>query len=105
MPVDPRPSTTKRIGCVPAARLTVAVTSIHVCQPPVLGIDNGPVTFAPPISTWNVPPGPLAATRAVNLYEPAEPTETVNVNHSPRSNQPTSKPPPASVVCSTSTSS
>src|ERR1051326_7740388 len=105
MLVDPRLSTTKRMVCVPAVRLTVATTSAHACQPPVFGTDNGPVTLTPPTSTWNVPPGPLAATRAVNLYEPAAATETVYFNHSPRSIQPTSKPPPPSLVCSTSTSS
>jgi hypothetical protein len=58
-------SATTRIRWTPAFSDTVAVTSVHDCHPPVLGIVNGPVVFTPSNSTWNVPPGPLAATRAV----------------------------------------
>ena len=41
------------------------VTVTQVCVPPVLGTAMGPVRSTPSISTWNVPPGPDAATRAL----------------------------------------
>src|SRR5256885_12894293 len=69
-PDGPLPSATIRSDCGPAVSETSVLMSVHACQPPVLGIVSIPVLLTPPTSTWNVPPAPLAATRAVNMYEP-----------------------------------
>src|SRR5262245_55112564 len=49
-------SSTSRATCVPLDRVTVLVTVLQFCQPPVLGTVTGPVTFVPFISRWNVAP-------------------------------------------------
>ena len=56
-------SKTSRAVWGPAASVTVPVTVCQFCQPPVLGIVSAPVTLAPFISRWNVPPVAGAATR------------------------------------------
>jgi len=62
-------------GDLIAARATVFV--VHFWCPPVLGIVIGPVRLTPPASTWNVPPGPFDATRALRLKLPDFVTSTV----------------------------
>ena len=49
-------SAIRRATCRPAASVAVAVMVCQACQPPVLGTVSEPVTFAPFISRWNVPP-------------------------------------------------
>src|SRR5512133_1655442 len=44
-----------RITCVPAARLTVFVTSVQFCQPPVEGTLRPPVLSTPPNRTFTTP--------------------------------------------------
>ena len=60
----PGASKTTLATCGPAPSVTTFEIVVHVCQPPVAGIVSAPVTLIPPNSTWNVPPGVGAATRA-----------------------------------------
>src|SRR5687767_12214267 len=97
-------SITTRMTCCPALNVTFDTTFVvHVCHPPVFGILCAPVTFTPFISTWNVQPVLIEATRRRNSYVPAV-TLTVYSTHSLESIKPTLNPPPVSVVPSISTS-
>ncbi len=69
-------SRTSRAICTPALSVTVRVTVCHACHPPVFGTVTGPVTSAPFISRWNVPPCPEDATRNAAVYAPGAVTLT-----------------------------
>src|SRR5262245_34751051 len=89
-PAGPAESITIRQTCGPAASCTPdRVTVVHDCQPPVSGMERGPVLSTPSTSMWNVPPRPADATRASIVYVPATPTVAEYCNHSPAKIQPT----------------
>src|SRR5262249_38700086 len=75
-PPGPAVSITTRAICAPALSVTLVVTLCHTCHPPVFGTAIAPDTFTPFISTWNIPPCPDDATRAVSVYVPAVATLT-----------------------------
>src|SRR6478672_4912534 len=52
----PAASKTSRATCCPAVSDIAAVTVCQFCHPRVFGTVSGPVTLAPFISRWNVPP-------------------------------------------------
>src|SRR3569833_395265 len=92
--------------CWPAGSVTLTLTVVNVCQPPVAGQVLVPESFAPvEFSIWIVPPAPPEATLAPSVYVPAVATLIVYFIHSPLLVQPTLKPPPVSVHASTSTPS
>src|SRR5579872_1644198 len=93
--------------CCPAANVTLAVTAVQVCQPPVAGTFTEPVRFVPEeFDRWNPSVTALgAAISKVTLYVPAVATLTVYRNHCPLLVQPISLPPPGADVVSRSTPS
>src|SRR5262245_42708190 len=92
---------TMRSTCWPAFNEPEVATVAQFCQSPVFGTVFEPVTFAPFISMWKLPP--LGdATLVLIVYEPALATFTVYPIHSPVSIHPTLKPPSEQLSMSTS---
>src|ERR1700735_3763087 len=86
--------------CIPAGKVTAAVTVVQVCQPPVAGMLTGPVRLVPDVlARWKAPVTPLGEdTRKLTVYVLAVATLTVYRNHCPVAVQPRSSPRPAAPV-------
>ena len=65
--------------CVPAGRVTLAVTIVQVCQPPVAATFTAPERLVPELlAMCSAPVTPLGeARRRLTVYEPAVATLTV----------------------------
>ena len=76
---QPAPSWFSVSVCVPAGSVTVAVTVVQVCQPPVSGTATEPVKLVPEeLDRWNASEIALSeATRKLTVYDPAVETLTV----------------------------